>query len=89
MSAQLELIATHPHEKLWPYWRERLQEWPGEVWRWRHSRGTTGWSMATQGYGFAQFLFRDGQISKQELRRWWRFDRRIRRIGQIRRMRVV
>lgn len=45
----------------------------------RHNVNTTGWSYAIHGKLFASLLFIDGQISKAEYRRWWRFFRRLRR----------
>jgi hypothetical protein len=66
-------------EHLFPYWRERLAEWPCEVRYWRHDRNTTGWSMASQGFSFARFLFGEGEMTRQEFRRWFKFNCRVRR----------
>ena len=79
MTEQLELFARDPMEHLFPYWRDRLQEWVRDIWRYRHQRDTTGWSMARQGYIFAQCLFMHEQMARPELRRWWRLDKRVRR----------
>ncbi len=81
--AQLELFARDPHEHLFPYWRQQLLAWCEGVWMWRHHRDTTGWSMATQGLSFARLLFRSSQMSKAEFRRWWLFDRRVRRWNKL------
>lgn len=74
---QLELFQSTGWEHLFPYWRERLKNWPAEAWMFRHNRETTGWSVARQGYAFAQWLFSHGQMSREELKRWWRFSRRL------------
>ena len=76
-SAQLELFVRDRNEHLFPYWREPFREWVRDAFHYRHHRDSTGWSEATQGYMFAQLLYRAGQMTKAELRRWWRFDRRL------------
>lgn len=76
---QLELFKRDPMESLFPYWRERLRHWLEDVWMYRHNHNTTGWSMACQGLLFPEMLFRHGQITKTEFRRWWRLQRRVRR----------
>jgi hypothetical protein len=79
MNAQLELFQRDPSEHLFPYWRKRLLAWPREVLIYRHYRNTTGWSMACQDFMFAGLLLRHGQLSRPEYRRWWRFERRVKR----------
>jgi hypothetical protein len=79
VSAQLELFASHPDERLFPYWRKRLAAWPCDVFQYRNMRDTTGWSMACQGMCFARCLFRAGQMSRSEFRRWWRLERAVMR----------
>jgi len=76
---QLELFQRDPYEHLFPYWRERLDRWPTTVFEWRHHRYTTGWSMATQQFFFAEALFRQGQLTREQFRRFLRFERRVRR----------
>lgn len=81
VAAQLTLdIAHDPHEHLWPYWQERLREWVRDALYYRHSRGCTGWSTVTSGFMFARLLFRSGQLSRQQFRRYWKFNRRIQRM---------
>lgn len=82
--AEIQVI-TQDRERLrlTDYWRERLRRWPSDVLFWRHHRDTTGWSMATQGFCFARFLFRDGLMSKVEFRRWFSLHRRVRRLDQV------
>ena len=75
--AQIELFPAQPNEELFPYWREQLKAWPCEIMLNRHARGCTGWSMATQGFCFAEFLFMAGQMTKAEFRRWFRLHRRV------------
>ena len=81
MNDQLQLLEKHPHEELFPYWREQLKKWPSEVFYYRHARDCTGWSMALQGFLFARLLFGCAQMSKSEFRRWWKFNRRIQNFG--------
>ena len=76
---QLELFTQRKEHRLCPYWRKRLGEWPGEVLESRHHPDTTGWSMATQGLKFATWIFKAGEMSRSEFRRWCRFNRRVRR----------
>lgn len=76
---QLELFQRAPCEHLFPYWKGRLDRWPSEVFEWRHYRDTTGWSMATGEFSFARFLFRHGQLTRQQFRRFFRFARRVKR----------
>ena len=79
MMEQPELFARDPSEGLYPYWRESLRVWLDDVRFYRHIRDTTGWSMATQGLLFAECLMRHGQMTRAEFRRWWRFERRVKR----------
>lgn len=79
---QLVLLARHPDEHLFPYWRARLAAWPGDVFTYRNQRDASGWSMATQGLSFARWLFCAGQMRRAEFRRWVRFNRTIRRRDQ-------
>jgi hypothetical protein len=86
MTYQLELfpsIAQVERHELAPYWREKLERWPRDVFEWRHHRDTTAWSMATGGYGFAILLFTAGAMPRRELKRWWRLNRRVMRWDQI------
>lgn len=80
---QLELFERDPMEHLFPYWRKQLRGWVEDVRIYRHYRYTTGWSMACQGFMFAGFLFRHGQITKSEFRRWFRLNRRVKRWDKI------
>jgi hypothetical protein len=75
---QGELFKRSQYEELYPYWREQLKQWIIDAWHYRHARHTTGWSMATQGFMFARRLYAEGQISKDQFRRFFRFHRRIR-----------
>lgn len=77
---QLSLGLTSRHADLHPYWRAQLKQWVHNALYYRHARGTTGWSMATDGYDFARWLFRDGQLSRGELKRYFRFNLRIQRM---------
>lgn len=77
MTQQLELLPAHPDEHLFPYWRDRLAEWPRHVFEYRNMPETSGWSMATQKMCFARWLFRAGQMTRDEFRRWARFNRRV------------
>lgn len=77
MNGQLELLQKNCYEHLFRRWREDLMEWPQEVWVSRHNRETSGWSMATQTYCHARWLFREGQMGRAELKRWWKFNRRV------------
>ena len=79
MNDQLTLFADNPSEKLFPYWWESLKRWPAEVFMFRHSRDCTGWSMATQDFSFARWLFMNGQMDRSEFRRYWRLNRRVQR----------
>ena len=76
---QLELFKRDEKEYLFPYWRESLRRWVCDVYQWRGYPYTTGWSMACQGYMFARLLYSHGQLSRSELRRYFRFDRRVQR----------
>lgn len=76
---QTDLFAGDDDPAQIEYWRRRLREWPQQVFIWRHFPRSTGWSVASQSYIFARMLCRVGQITRQELRRWWRFDRRVQR----------
>jgi hypothetical protein len=76
---QLELFKVDPYAHLFPYWKERLASWPRDVFEYRHYRNTTGWSMATGGFCFARLLFGRGQLTRDEFRRFFRLDRRVRR----------
>jgi hypothetical protein len=84
---QPELFAIDPDTTLFPYWRRSMLHWPKEAFMFRHYHNTTGWSMARQGLMFPRMLFRHGQITRAEYRRWWRFDRRIKRIDTAHRNR--
>lgn len=73
---QLDLFAAADDAELVPYWREQLRGLPAEVFAWRHHLNTTGWSVARSGWLFALWLYSAGQMTRAELRRWWRFGRR-------------
>ena len=77
--SQLDLFERDPCEHLFPYWRESLRGWLEDVWQFRHKPETTGWSMACQGFIFAEFLYQHGQMIKPDFRRYWRFNRRVKR----------
>lgn len=68
------------HAHLWPYWRGQLKSWIEDAYYYRHSRESTGWSMATEGFMFARLLYGDGQLSREQFRRYCRFNRKIQRI---------
>lgn len=59
------------------YWREMLSIWLEDIWSYRHDKYTTGWSMATQGFCYARWLYRDAAMPRAEFRRWWRLNRRV------------
>jgi hypothetical protein len=67
------------HKRDVEYWKKSLRKWPGDVWLYRHCIITTGWSMARQSWIFARFLFRYGEINKNEYRRWFRFRLHVER----------
>lgn len=77
---QLLLLAEDPSAHLFPYWQESLREWVRDALYYRHSRYSTGWSMALQGYMFARLLFQHGQLGRAQLRRYFRFNRRLQRM---------
>ena len=83
MLLQLELDLFEPEYRepahFAVYWRERLANWPGDVFYWRHARDTTGWSIACGGFFFARCLFSRGLIDRDEFKRWAWFNRRVRR----------
>lgn len=83
MIEQLELFPAAPAPvDLLPSWRDRLTAWPAKVAHYRHARGTNGWSMSVGGYVAARILFREGEMDRRELKRWWLFHRRVRRWDQ-------
>ena len=84
---QMSLGITSPYEHLYSYWRERLKDWVSEVYRFRHARYTTGWSMATQGFFFAEMLHKEGQLSTNDFERYARLDKRIQRWENVEVMR--
>lgn len=86
---QLELFVADPDEGLFPYWRDELREWVDTTWHFRHHRNCTGWSSAEQGYEVAYDLFRHGQMTRSEFRRWYRFNARIRRWSGLPRQRPL
>jgi hypothetical protein len=77
---QPDLFAIDPSTPLFPYWRRSMRAWPREAFIFRHNHNTTGWSMARQGLMFPRMLLWHGQITRAEYLRWWRFDRRLKRI---------
>jgi len=79
MMRQLELFPKDPMEHLFPYWRDSLRQGMRDALLFRHHADTSGWSMARQSWFFATCLFRHGQITRSEYRRWWRFGRRMHR----------
>lgn len=84
MIMQLELIPQNKHERMWPLWRKDLWDSVRDAWDFRHWPHTTGWSMAVQSYRSAQWLFQDGQMHRAELKRWWKFHRRLNAWGKKR-----
>jgi len=81
---QLKLdLGVSKHEHLFPYWRKELADWIREVYYWRHHQYTTGWSMATQGFWFARYLFMNGQMSRDTFRRYWKFNQRVQRWDKL------
>ena len=56
-----------------------VSSWPAAVMEFRHARNTTGWSTASRRFLFALALHETGEMSADELARWERFDRRVRR----------
>lgn len=78
--SQLTLALGIEHAELFPYWRESLKSWVADALYYRHARNSTGWSMVLQGFLFARLLARNGQLSRVDFRRYWRFNRRIQRI---------
>lgn len=79
-TAQPDLFTLDPNTRLFPYWRRSMLAWPREAFIYRHHHNTTGWSMATQGLMFPRMLFWHGQITRAEYRRWWSFNRRLKRL---------
>jgi len=77
---QLTLGIESPHMALWPYWKRSLAEAIKDAYYYRNHRGCTGWAYAIDGYSFARNLFRDGQMTVAELRRYYRFFRRLQRM---------
>lgn len=76
MSTQIELIPKNEWEHLYPHWRESLQHAIRDAFYFRHARNTTGWSYAIGGISFAESLFRHGQLTREEFRRYFVFFRR-------------
>mgnify|MGYP006288246237 CR=1 FL=1 len=75
MGQQLDLFTNHLDNKnLYCYWFEKLREWPARIYRHRHAINTTGWSMATQEFIFAELLYKDKQIDKAEYMRHFKFN---------------
>ncbi len=79
MDMQYTLFEEQDVDRHVAYWREQLNAWPGEVWRYRRDLHTTGWSMATQKYVFARLLWHEGQLTDAQLARYLRFNRAVRR----------
>lgn len=79
MSEQMELFKVDCRMRHFRYWKDQLRKWPREVFEWRHHRNTTGWSMATGGFSFAEFLVDAGEMNVAEFKRWQRFARRVAR----------
>jgi hypothetical protein len=81
-SMQLELFEPEKVDQyahLYDHWKNDLIEWPREIFHYRHQRYTTGWSMASSGYMYARMLYRCGKITLIDLRRYWKFNRRVTR----------
>jgi hypothetical protein len=81
ISEQYELFEpgafSRTEKRLVDYWRKSLEDWPRQVFQFRHYLGCTGWSMATQGLCFAEWLHAEGWLSDSELGRYQAFDKRI------------
>jgi hypothetical protein len=83
---QLELFEPEKVDQyahLYAFWQKDLLDWPREVFAFRHSRDTTGWSMACSGFIYARMLFQCGRITRSAYRRFWKFDRRVRRWDRL------
>jgi hypothetical protein len=76
---QLDLLPKDDWEHLFPYWRDSLKSDINDAFYFRHARNTTGWSSCRGGISFARFLFRHGQMTKNEFCRYWKFFRRVER----------
>lgn len=76
---QLELFSTAPINEHTKYWKKCLKEWPSDILANRHFRNTTGWSMAVGYFSFALLLFRAGELTKDQFKRYCRLNRRVRR----------
>jgi hypothetical protein len=78
---QLELFTADFHErpKLIALWRGELDRWLRDIFEYRHLRSSTGWSMATGRFFFARLLFRKGELTRAEYKRFLRFRRRVSR----------
>lgn len=74
-----ETINELNENKLTPYWREQLSAWPKAVFMYRHHRCTTGWSMATGGFTFAELLWSYRQITIDEFEKYKRFEERVKK----------
>ena len=83
---QLELFEPEKVDQyahLYAHWEKDLGDWHREVFEFRHFRNTTGWSMACSGFIYAKMLFQSGKITRNAFRRYWKFDRRVRRWNLI------
>lgn len=79
---QLELFESDKVDQyahLYQHWQKDLEDWPREVFSFRHDRDTTGWSMASSGFIYARMLFQCGKITRKAFRRYWKFNRRVHR----------
>tara|TARA_R110000868_G_C10387083_1_gene719936 strand:- start:108 stop:389 length:282 start_codon:yes stop_codon:yes gene_type:complete len=82
---QLELFAPEKVDQyahLYALWKKDLLAWPSEIFEFRHFRNTTGWSMASSSFIYARMLFQSGKITRSDFRRYWKFNRRVRRLDQ-------
>jgi hypothetical protein len=81
MNRQLELFSDEYREPAHfvTYYRQALKKWPDSVMYYRHHRDSTGWSMATGGFFYARCCFSRGVITREQFRKYWKFNRRVRR----------
>ncbi len=80
--SQTHLFTYFGHMNLVAYWRISMKAWVREIWSVRHQLDSAGWRKARQGFWFARALFRSGNMTKAEFRRWWRFAYRLQNLGR-------
>jgi len=85
MTAQIEMPFIDQRSKeeikeelrLIKYWQSSLNDRIHLAFEFRHNTETTGWSMATQGFSFALFLWSKGRMPRSTLRRYFRFFKHL------------